>query len=97
MTETKGHFEKGIWVKDPEPVPVPETPKIDARITAATSAAITAMNDVATVTRDLVTSEEGKRYIEKTMKDTTAEVQRTFDEVLARAKAEIDEKIKSIK
>ena len=96
-TGTNGHFEQGRWVVNPEPVPQNNDTPIDARISGATNAIVAAVDDFAKVTRDLVTSEEGKKYIEKTMKDTTIEVQRTFDEVLARAKAEIDEKIKSIK
>jgi hypothetical protein len=97
MTDTKGHFVQGRWVVDPAPVSPADAGRMDARITAATNAVITAMGEMATVTRDLVTSEEGKRYIEKTMKDTTTEVQKSFDEVLARTRAEIDSTIKSIK
>jgi hypothetical protein len=58
---------------------------------------IAAIDDVANVTRDLVTSEEGKKYIEKTLKDTALQVQRSFDEILSRTKSEIESKIKSLK
>jgi hypothetical protein len=97
MTGTNGHFEQGRWVKEPEPVPPSNEIQIDARISTATTAVIAAMDEVATVTRDLVTSEEGKRYIEKTLKDTTVQVQRSFEEILARTRTEIDGKIKSLK
>jgi hypothetical protein len=53
---------------------------------AATTAVIAAMDDVAIVTRDLIISEEGKRYIEKTLKETTVQVQRSFEEILERTK-----------
>jgi hypothetical protein len=93
MTETEGHFEQGRWVDNPAPVPETDTGRIDARITAATGDVIAALENAAAVTRDLVASEEGKRYIEKTMKDTTAEVRSTFDGILARARTELDSRI----
>jgi hypothetical protein len=97
MTGTSGHFEQGRWVKEPEPVPPSNEIRIDARISTATTAVVAAMDEVATVTRDLVTSEEGKRYIEKTLQDTTAQVQKSFEDILIRTRSEIDTKIKSLK
>jgi hypothetical protein len=96
MTGTSGHFEQGRWVKE-EPAPPSNEIRIDARISTATRAVIAAMDEVATVTRDLVTSEEGKHYIEKTLQDTTAQVQKSFEDILTRTKSEIDSKIKSMK
>jgi hypothetical protein len=97
MTETKGHFEQGRWIEDPVPVPVNTEIPIDGRIDAAKTTMIAAIDDVANVTRDLVTSEEGKKYIEKTLKDTTLQVQRSFEEIISRTKSEIGSKIKSLK
>ena len=97
MTETSGHFEQGRWVKDPVSVSPGNEIRIDARISTATTAVRAAMDEVATVTRDLVTSEEGKRYIEKTLQDTTVQVQKSFEDILIRTRAEIDTKIKSLK
>jgi formate dehydrogenase maturation protein FdhE len=96
MTEKKGHFEKGVWVDEPA-APEKNEVQIDARIEAATRSVISAIDDAAKVTRDLVTTEEGKKHIEKTMKETTAGVQKAFDEILKRAKSEMDKTIKSIK
>ena len=96
MTEAKGHFEQGRWIEDPVPAPVSTEIPIDGRICTAKTTVIAAMDDVANVTRDLVTSEEGKKYIEKTLKDTTVQVQRSFEEILIRTKSEIDSKIKSL-
>jgi len=90
MTEKKGHFEKGLWVEDPAPAPAQEGQLFDARFNAATKSVISAMDDFAKVTRDLVTTEEGKKHIEKTVKDTTAHVQKSFDDILARAKSEVE-------
>lgn len=97
MTGTNGHFEHGRWVDEPEPVTESTEIRIDSRINTATTAVIAAIDGVADITRDLVTSDEGRRYIEKTLKDTTAQVQRSFEEILTMTKSEIDSKIKSLK
>ena len=89
MTEKKGHFEKGVWVEEPV-APAKNESQINARLAAATSSVISAMDDLAKATHDLVTTEEGKKHIEKTVKETTAHVQKAFEEIFARARAEMD-------
>jgi len=44
------------------------------------------------VTHDLVTTEEGKQYIEKTLRDTQAQIQKSFDEIFSRIKGRLDKK-----
>ncbi|MGD0534367.1 MAG: hypothetical protein ABR999_02855 [Methanoregula sp.] len=90
MTEKKGHYEKGIWVEDPVAAPAKEENPIDIRLAAATKSVLSAMDDLAKVTHDLVATDEGKKHIEKTVKETTVQVQKSFDDILARAKAEVD-------
>jgi hypothetical protein len=89
MTE-KGHFEKGLWVVDREP-PAPRATEdaMEKRLSDATKAAIASVDNVMNVTRDLVTTDEGKRYIEKTLQDTQKQLQLSFDSILSRAKAEL--------
>ena len=84
MTEQKGHFEQGVWVAENEP-PVTRTGEnvIDKRFSEATQSLIVSVNDVMKVTHDLVTTEEGKQYIEKTLKDTQAQIQKSFDEIIS--------------
>jgi hypothetical protein len=93
MTEKKGHFEKGLWVAETEP---PVTPTggnvIDKRFSDATQSLISSVNDVMKVTHDLVTTEEGKQYIEKTLKDTQGQIQKSFDEIISRLKDKMDKK-----
>lgn len=96
-TGTNGHFEQGRWVVNPEPVPQNNDTPIDARISGATNAIVAAVDDFAKVTRDLVTSEEGKKYIEKTMKDSTTQVQKSIEDLLAKAKSDLESSIKSLK
>ncbi|WP_292368433.1 hypothetical protein [Methanoregula sp. UBA64] len=97
MAEKKGHFENGLWVEDPvaaPSAPQKEDPPIDLRFAAATKSVISAMDDLAKVTRDLVGTDEGRKHIEKSVKETTDNVRKSFDDILARAKTEV-EKAKS--
>jgi hypothetical protein len=90
MTEKPGHFEKGIWVEDRAPA-APQTTNedIDKRLAEATRAVISSIDTVMSVTHDLVATEDGKQYIEKTLKDTQKQIQQSFDAIISRAKAEL--------
>jgi hypothetical protein len=93
MNEKKGHFERGVWVAETEPS-VSRTGEnvIDKRFSEATQSLLVSVNDVMKVTHDLVTTEEGKQYIEKTLKDTQAQIQKSFDEIFSRIKGRLDKK-----
>ena len=94
MTDKKGHYDKGVWVEDPVAAPAAAPAKeehtIDLRLASATKSVLSAMDDFAKVTRDLVTTDEGRKHIEKSVKDTTAHVQKSFDDIVAKAKSEVD-------
>lgn len=93
MTEKKGHFDKGVWVEEPAAPAAPAAnaePQIDIRLAAATRGVISAMDELAKATRDLVTTEEGKKHIENAVKETTTQVQKSFDDILSKAKAEME-------
>jgi hypothetical protein len=95
MAEQKGRFEKGQWVVESQPpVTPPSGNEIDKRFTEATKAVVSSVDEVMKVTRDLVTTEEGKQYIEKTIKDTQMQIQRSFDEIINRVKVELDKNAK---
>ena len=91
MTEKNGHFENGRWVAENE-TSVTQTSEniIDKRFSEATQAVISSVNDVMNVTNDLITTEEGKQYIEKTIKNTQAQIQKSFDEIISRVKGKMD-------
>lgn len=91
MTEKKGHFEQGRWVEEIEQPAVPVNENvIDKRLSDATKSVISSIDNVITVTHDLVTTKEGQQYIEKTMKDTQVQVQKSFDGILRQVKAELE-------
>jgi len=90
MAEKKGHFEKGVWVEEKEPVVVPAGDAvIDKRLADATTSVKTSVDDAIKVVHDLVTTEEGKQYIEKTMKDVQSQLEKSFDEILRKAKEDL--------
>ena len=96
MTPEKGHFEQGRWVIEKEPAS-PHNGSgvaIETRLADATKSVISSIDDVMNVTRDLVTTEEGKQYIEKTIRDTEKQIQKSFDEILVRVKKELEKKKK---
>ena len=85
MTEKKGHFENGRWVAESEPSVTQTTENvIDKRFSEAAQAVISSVNDVMNVTHDLITTEEGKQDIEKTIKNTQEQIQKSFDEIVSR-------------
>jgi chromosome segregation ATPase len=91
MNEKKGHFEKGLWVEDREPsVPQVNEDAIDRRLTEATKAVISSIDTVMSVTHDLVATEEGKQFIETTIKETQKQIELSFNAIISRAKAELD-------
>jgi hypothetical protein len=91
MTDKPGHFEKGIWVEDSQPAsPQANSEAIEKRLSEAAKAVIISIDGVMSVTHDLVTTDEGKQFIEKTLKDTQKQIQQSFDAIISRAKAELD-------
>ena len=93
MNEKNGHFEKGVWVAENESSVSPTGGNvIDKRLSEATQSLIFSVNDVMKVTHDLVTTEEGKQYIEKTLRDTQSQIQKSFDEMISRVKDKLSKK-----
>jgi hypothetical protein len=91
MTEKPGHFEKGLWVEDHAPSsPQAVGDAIDKRLAEATKAVISSIDNVMSVTHDLVATDEGKQFIETTIKDTQKQIQLSFDAIISRAKAELE-------
>jgi hypothetical protein len=96
MPEKKGRFEQGRWVEEPIPAaPAASETQIEERISGVSSSVMSAIDNVVTVTRDLVTTNEGKQYIEKTLKDTRTHIQKSFDDILTRAKEEVNKNVKT--
>lgn len=90
MTEEKGHFEQGRWVVDPEIIaPQASENVIDKRLSDATRSVATSIDEMVKVTHDLIATEEGKQYIDRTMKELQAEFQKSLEQIIGRAKDEL--------
>ena len=97
MTEMNWHFEKVQWVEN-KPGPTPADPAvIDKRLADATKAVIASVDEVMKVTHDIVTTDEGKQYIDKTLKDTRSHIQKSFDGIVSRVRTELDKTVKTVK
>jgi hypothetical protein len=91
MADKPGHFEKGIWIEDLQPVASQANSEvIEKRLSDAAKAVITSVDSLMSVSHDLVATDEGKQFIEKTMKDTQKQIQQSFDAIISRAKAELE-------
>jgi hypothetical protein len=98
MTDCKGRFEKGLWITEKEPpVTKPDRNLIENRVSEAKKSVRSSVDDVMNIAYDLVTTEEGKQYIEKTIKDTHMQIQKSFDEIVSRVKDELDNGVKTAK
>ncbi len=98
MTDKPGHFEQGRWVIDATPSAPPPVHKgadaIDKRLFEATRGVRSSVDTMMNVTRDLLTTDEGKQYLEKTIQDTQKDLQRSFDDIISRIKAGLDKNVK---
>jgi hypothetical protein len=91
MTEKKGHFEKGLWVEERVPsAPQAKKDAIDKRLSEATKAVISSIDNMMIVTHDLIATDEGRQFIETTLTDTQKQIQQSFDAMISRAKAELE-------
>ena len=89
MTTTNGHFEKGIWIE--ETVPAAENPgTIDMRLADATKSVSVSIDELMTVAHDLVTTDEGRKCIGRTLEEAQAQLRKSFEEIIARAKLEVE-------
>jgi len=90
MTETNGHFEKGIWIEGT--VPATETPDpVDKRLSEATKSLRESIEELVTATFDLFTTDEGKMCMGRTFEEAQAQLRKSYDEIRARAKIELEE------
>ncbi|EJG06638.1 MAG: hypothetical protein PHU26_03910 [Methanofollis liminatans] len=103
MTEEKGHFEKGRWVLEPEPVEeesapgaedqAPEeeqsAPQVEDLAREASKSVKKAIDDVVVLGRNLFGTKEGREHIEKKARAAGAELERAINEVAEAAKKTI--------
>jgi hypothetical protein len=91
MSEKAGHFENGIWIEEREP-PTPQADRdaFEKRLSEATKAVITSIDNVMVVTHDLVNTDEGRQYIEKSIREAERQIQLSLDAIVGRVRAEVE-------
>jgi len=96
ISEDKGHFECGAWVSDPDPAATAlASAGFERRFSDATASVVTSVHGMIGVTRDLITTEEGKQYIGRTVSGTGSQVRRSIDEIIGWLRAEVEKNQKS--
>lgn len=84
---TVGRFDKGRWVEEPQDQDSPAVPvdHLEERVIAARSSFGKGLDDLLAVSKDLVTTEEGRRHIGKTMDKAGADIMVTLEETAKKA------------
>ena len=84
---TEGRFENGRWVEEPQEQIPPSAPanKLEERVEAARSSFGKGLDDLLAVSKELVTTEEGRRHIGRTMDKAGAEIMVTLEETAKKA------------
>ncbi|MCK8518856.1 hypothetical protein [Methanoculleus sp. 7T] len=83
MSETKGHFERGRWVLDPEPTPEPEpeqaAPTVEERVHEASQSVRKAVTDVVSAGHHLLGTPEGHEHIEQAARKAGEDLERAIN------------------
>jgi len=78
---TEGRFEKGRWVEEKqEPSPSIHEPELEQRVAAARISFGKGLDDLLSVGRDLLTTEEGRKHIGRTMDKASSEIMVTLED-----------------
>ena len=83
MSETKGHFERGRWVLDPEPTPEPEpapaAPTVEERMHETSQSVRKAVADVVSAGHHLLGTPEGHEHIERAARKAGEDLERAIN------------------
>lgn len=84
---TEGRFEKGRWVTEPIPEAASESSseRLEERVASARTSFARGLDELIAVSKDLVTTEEGRRVIGKSMDKASAEIMGTLEETTKKA------------
>ncbi|MBN1167880.1 MAG: hypothetical protein JXA44_12245 [Methanospirillaceae archaeon] len=105
MADTTGHFRNGRWVEETdaeeEPVlshdPAPENTAgddMEIRIQAAKESVSHALQDVLDISRDIITTKEGHKHVEKTIEKTGSLFEKLISDVVSYTEKTLSKKKK---
>lgn len=103
MTEKKGHFEKGIWVEDVEPVQEPIQEKgpqdtgekqetVETQIQNARDSVHKAIQDVLNAGRIIFTTKEGHKHVDDVFEKASSQIEKAFSDIAIYAENTIKKK-----
>ena len=95
MDRTDAHSGQGSRAEDNSPSGTYGN-AMEQRLSEATKAVISSVDAMMAVTHDLVTTEEGRRYIEKAARDAQVQVRKSLDEIVGHVRDEMDRKRKTV-
>lgn len=84
---TEGRFEKGRWVTEPLPEATSETTpeRLEERVTSARTSFAKGLDELIAVSKDLVTTEEGRQVIGRSMDKAGAEIMGSLEDATKKA------------
>ncbi len=90
MSEKKGHFDRGRWIEDSDPVsepePAPAAPTVEERINEASQSVQKAVGDVVNSGQHLLGTPEGHEHIERAARNAAENLERAINEWAASAR-----------
>lgn len=79
---TDGRFEKGRWVPDSQPdsPPSDQSNSLEERVAAARKSFGKGLDDILAIGHDLISTEEGRQHIGRTMDKATEDIMAKLEE-----------------
>lgn len=96
LTEKNGRFVDGKWVEEQIPAQPVNTSQagIESRVAEVTKNVSATIDNAVKVGRELFETEEGRKYVEKSVRDAGNGLQKAFQDILTQAQAELDKTAK---
>ena len=96
MTGTQGHFEKGKWIEDAEPVQEPglenesrgngkKQETVDTQIQNARNSVQKAIQDVLNAGRIIFTTIEGHKHVDEVFEKASSQIEKAFSDIVSYA------------
>ncbi len=105
MADTTGHFRNGRWIEETDAVEEPALSEekaeenkagddITIRIQAAKESVSHALQDVLDISRDIITTKEGHKHVEKTIEKTGSLIDKLISDVVSFTEKSLSKKKK---
>ena len=94
MTGTRGHFEKGGWVEEkiPDEAGKRKEKPMEARIEEVSNEVSGTMGKVISLAKDLFTTEEGRKHIQKKIDDAGRQLDSALKDFISESEKALKQK-----